>query len=103
MNFFKTHADFFNVFNRVLIALLGGYLLANLMAIFISTFSTLILPTDNRVNSIVTGLMSSFIVYGIAIIFVFSTKTVLRAFFTVFSACIVIFSLISYLNMVVKV
>lgn len=103
MTFFKTHAVFFNVFNRVLIALLAGYVLANLVAIFISTFSTLILPTDNKINSIVTGLMSSFIVYAFAVIFVFSAKTVLRAFFTILTVCIVIFSLITYLNMVFKV
>jgi hypothetical protein len=103
MNFFKSLAVLFYVVGRVLIALLGGYLLANLVAIFISTLTILILPTENKINSIVAGLMTSFIIYALAVIFVFSAKTVLRSFVVILGACLVIFSLITSINMTGKV
>ncbi len=85
------------IISRVLIALLGGFLLANLTAILISYFSS-----NNKVDAIVAGMMTSFIVYTLVVMFVFSTKTVRSAALGVCFSCLVVFSAITYLDMVVK-
>lgn len=97
MTFFKDNTASISVIIRVLIALLGGFLLANLVGILITY-----LPAENKVDGIVTGLMASFIVYLVVVLFVFSTQTVLRALLGVFSTCVVTFSLITYIDRVVQ-
>lgn len=93
MNFTKKYIVAFNVTCRILIALVGGYILSTLSAILVA----LLLP-GNEINSIITGLMLSFIVYTITVIFVFATKTTLRAVVGVFTPCIVMYFIYFYLN-----
>lgn len=90
----KSKLPSFDITLRVLIALLGGYLLANLIAILISYF-----PQNNKVDAIVAGLMVSFIIYTIAVMFVFAVKTIRTAALGVFGSCTVVFGIISYLTM----
>ncbi|GAA6173099.1 hypothetical protein NBRC116592_27690 [Colwellia sp. KU-HH00111] len=97
MKFFKDHANSIDITARVLIALIGGYILANLIAILISY-----LPADNNVDGIVTGMMVSFLVYTLAVMAVFSTKTAMRAFMTLGSCCLATTGLITYIEMVVN-
>ena len=92
MAFFKNNAASINVISRVLIALLGGFILANLVAILISS-----LFFDHEIDGLVTGMMTSFIVYLVAVIFVFSTKTLWQALLGVLIVCVVVFSLITVL------
>ncbi len=61
MTFFKKHAKPIGITIRVLIALIGGFILANLIGIIISY-----LPADNKVDGIVKGMMIGFIVYWCA-------------------------------------
>jgi ABC-type uncharacterized transport system permease subunit len=80
-----------NVTCRVVIALVGGYILASLSAVLIAQ-----LLTGDKVNNIITGLMLSFIIYTVVVLFVFSTKTTLRAALGVFVPCTVIYCFINY-------
>lgn len=83
MTFFKQHLNAINVTCRVLLALFGGFLLSNLVAILIASGLY-----DNEVDGIVTGLMVSFLVYTVVVMFVFATKTLARATFGVGIACL---------------
>lgn len=83
------------IFSRVLVALFGGFLLSNLVAILISYYSV-----TNKVDAIVAGMMASFIVYTLIVMFVFSTKTARGAALAVFTACLVTYGIITYLEMV---
>lgn len=83
---------------RVVTALFGGFLLANLVAIIISY-----LPLGQLTNAIVTGMMVSFIVYVLAVIYVFSTTTTRKAVLGISSSCAVAYAIIFYLNIVVSV
>lgn len=91
MMFTTKHLTAFNVTCRVLIALVGGYILASLSAVLISQ-----LLSGDKVNNIITGLMLSFIIYTVVVLFVFSTKTMLRAALGVFVSCTVIYCFINY-------
>lgn len=93
MNFKKKHLVAFNVTCRVLIALVGGYLLSALSAIAIATN----LPGD-KINSIITGLMCTFIIYTVTVIFVFAAKTTLRAGIGVLVPCLLVYCFNHYFN-----
>lgn len=95
MMFIKNKAVIINVITRVLVGLIGGFVLTNLVAILISNMS-------NDIDGIVAGMMLSFIVYTAIVMFVFSTKTALRAMLYVVFACVVAFGVISYIDMVAK-
>lgn len=93
MNFTTKHLITFNVTCRVLIALVGGYLLSALSAVLIATH----LPGD-KINSIITGLMCTFIIYTVTVIFVFATKTTLRAGIGVLVPCLLVYCFNHYFN-----
>lgn len=93
MNFTKKHLAAFNISCRVLIALVGGYLFSALSAVLIA-----LLLSGDEINSIITGLMLGFIIYTVIVLFVFATKTTLRAGVGVFIPCIVMYVFYHYLN-----
>lgn len=93
MNFTTKHLITFNVTCRVLIALVGGYLLSALSAVLIATH----LPGD-KINSIITGLMCTFIIYTVTVIFVFAAKTTLRAGIGVLVPCLLVYCFNHYFN-----
>lgn len=93
MNFTKKHLNVFHVTARVLIALVGGYFVSMLGAILIGNHLL-----SDKTNSIITGLMFSFIIYLITVLFVFATKTTLRAFAVVFGSCILLYFFNYYLQ-----
>ena len=59
--------------SRIVAAVLGGYALAALTSV-----ATLALPME-RGEAVLTGMMLSFIVYAIAVIWVFAASSALRA------------------------
>ncbi|CAM3788348.1 MULTISPECIES: hypothetical protein [Pseudoalteromonas] len=85
MNLTKKHLTAIDVTIRVLIALIGGYFVAMLSAILIGNHLL-----SDKTNSIITGLMLSFIFYLITVLFVFATKTTLRVFVVVCGLCILL-------------
>lgn len=93
MTFIKNYANSINIAARIFIALIGGFILANLVAIIISY-----LPADNKVDGIVMGMMVSFIIYTITVLVVFSTKTAKKAGISVVSGCLIAYGIIAYLN-----
>ena len=93
----KDNAVSINVITRVFIALFGGFLLANLAAISIAQ-----LPAENKVDAIVAGMMVSFIVYTLTVIFVFSTQSLRRVSLGVFVPCAAAFGFISSIDVVIK-
>jgi ABC-type uncharacterized transport system permease subunit len=97
MTFFKNKANSISIIARVLIALIGGFLLANFVAIIISY-----LPADNVVDGIVTGMMISFIVYTLVVMAVFHTKTAMKAGMWVGSCCIAAYGVMIYIDMVIN-
>lgn len=94
-NFFKITAYSKNtavkisVLARTLVALIGGFVLANLSAIIISQLLSPNNATKNTsavatsVDHIVAGMMISFIIYALVVIYAFSTKTARIATFMV--------------------
>jgi len=62
-----------NVISRLLAATFGGYLLANLAALAF----TYVLPGD-RAAALQTGILLSFLVCAVAIIWAFAAQTALR-------------------------
>lgn len=70
------------IFSRSLAAIVGGYVLSNLLAIMVSYL--LPMPTG---DSVLLSLQLSFLFYGIVIIWVFSTKTVGKAWLGLVIAC----------------
>jgi hypothetical protein len=58
------------IFSRVLAALFGGYLLANMMAIALSY----LLP-GSRADAVMVAVFASFIIYAGAVVWVFSART----------------------------
>ncbi|MFY8328237.1 hypothetical protein [Pseudoalteromonas sp. ZZD1] len=85
MNLTKKHLTAIDVTIRVLIALIGGYFVAMLGAILIGNHLL-----NDKTNSIITGLLLSFIFYLITVLFVFATKTTIRAFTVVGGLCILL-------------
>ncbi|MCQ8878481.1 hypothetical protein NQT69_10760 [Pseudoalteromonas shioyasakiensis] len=93
MNLTKKHRTAFDVTVRVLLALIGGY--------FVSMYSAILIGNhllSDKTNSIITGLMLSFIFYLVTVLFVFATKTTLRAFLVVFGFCLVLNTFNYYLQ-----
>ncbi|WP_032904612.1 DUF3649 domain-containing protein [Pseudomonas sp. CF150] len=62
------------VTSRVLAAVIGGYLMASLAAISLALW----LPTS-RADAVVTGMMSSFVFYLLAVLWCFACRTAWRA------------------------
>jgi len=97
----KNNRVFISTLIRVLVALFGGFIFANLAAILITYLSA-----GNAVNvavdDIVTGLMVSFLVYAAVVIFVFSTKSALSATLYVTSSCLVSFAVVSYIDRAIQ-
>ncbi len=59
--------------SRIVAALLGGYALAALASV-----AALALPMD-KPQAVLTGMQSSFLVYAVAVIWVFAARSALRA------------------------
>ncbi|TMP32617.1 hypothetical protein CWB99_01735 [Pseudoalteromonas rubra] len=78
---------------RVLLALVGGFAIANLAAIAISQ-----LPGDNKVDSIVAGMMWGFVVYTLVVLSVFAVRTALRATLLVSTLTALLYGLIHLLS-----
>ena len=70
------------ILSRSVAAIIGGYVLSNLLATLISYL--LPMPT---VDSVLLSLQLSFLFYSIVIIWVFSTKTVSKAWMGLLIAC----------------
>lgn len=62
------------VFSRILAASLGGYLLVNITSVAF----TFLLPVESY-TAFLFGVQSNFLVYAIAIIWVFSVRTATKA------------------------
>ncbi|WP_321850639.1 DUF3649 domain-containing protein [Pseudomonas paraveronii] len=62
------------VTSRALAAVLGGYLMASLTAICLALW----LPTS-RADAVITGMMSSFVFYLLAVLWCFACRTAWRA------------------------
>ncbi len=65
---------FFRIFSRVLAALVGGYLLANVAAILLSYW----LP-GSRADTVMTATFASFFIFTGAVLWVFSARAVWKA------------------------
>ncbi|MCG7534165.1 hypothetical protein [Pseudoalteromonas sp. OOF1S-7] len=77
---------------RVLLALVGGFVIANLAAIAISQ-----LLVDNKVDGIVAGMMWSFVVYTFVIICVFAVRSAWRATILVTTLIVLLYGSIQLL------
>ena len=66
------------VTSRVLAAVFGGYLMASLAAICLALW----IPTS-RADAVITGMMSSFVFYLLAVLWCFACRTAWRAWFGV--------------------
>lgn len=66
------------VTSRVLAAVVGGYLMASLAAICLALW----MPTS-RTDAVITGMMSSFVFYLLAVLWCFACRTAWRAWFVV--------------------
>lgn len=62
------------VTSRALAAVVGGYLMASLAAVCLALW----LPTS-RADAVITGMMSSFVFYLLAVIWCFASRTAGRA------------------------
>lgn len=71
-----------SVLSRTIAAIIGGYVLSNLLAVLTSY----LLPMQTA-DSVLLSLQLSFLFYGIVIIFVFSTKTAGKAWLGLLIAC----------------
>ena len=71
-----------SVLSRTIAAIIGGYVLSNLLAVLISY----LLPMQTA-DSVLLSLQLSFLFYSIVIIFVFSTKTAGKAWLGLLIAC----------------
>lgn len=71
-----------SVLSRTIAAIVGGYVLSNLLAVLISY----LLPMQTA-DSVLLSLQLSFLFYSIVIIWVFSTKTAGKAWLGLFIAC----------------
>jgi len=72
------------IFSRVVAAILGAYFLANLVAIAIS-----FIVTGPMAGGVAIGMLSSYLVYGAAIIWVFAAATATQAWLGLASACLI--------------
>ncbi|KTC21747.1 hypothetical protein AO391_02325 [Pseudomonas marginalis ICMP 9505] len=70
------------VTSRVLAAVVGGYLMASLASICLALW----LPVA-RADAVVTGMMSSFVFYLLAVLWCFACRTALRAWLGVMLPC----------------
>lgn len=70
------------VTSRSLAAILGGYLLASVVSICIAQW--LSVP---RAEAVVTGMMLSFLVYLVAVLWCFACRTALQAWVGVLTPC----------------
>ena len=66
------------VTSRALAAVVGGYLMASLAAVCLALW----MPTS-RADAVITGMMSSFVFYLLAVIWCFACRTARRAWFGV--------------------
>ncbi|MDZ5433521.1 DUF3649 domain-containing protein [Pseudomonas fluorescens] len=73
------------VTSRVLAAVLGGYLITSLASVCL----TLWVPMA-RAEAVVTGMMSSFVVYLLAVIWCFACRTAWRAWFGLIVPCLLL-------------
>lgn len=85
MNNVKSHTALL-ILSRSFAAIVGGYVLSNLVAIFISY----LLPMS-VVDSVLMSLQLSFLLYSFVIIWVFSVKTATKAWLGLVIACAISF------------
>jgi hypothetical protein len=81
MSKIKSQTDL-SVLSRSIAAIVGGYLLSNILA----TLTSYLLPMP-RVDSVLLSLQLSFLFYSMIIIWIFSTKTVGKAWLGLLIAC----------------
>ena len=82
----------FAILSRVLAAIVGGYVLSNLLAIVLSY----LLPNQPSSN-VMTGMVASYAIYAGVIIWVYSVKSlrhIWRSILIVMSICVVIITLL---------
>ncbi|MFY0640475.1 MAG: DUF3649 domain-containing protein [Bermanella sp.] len=72
------------VLSRAIAAIVGGYALSNILAIFISY----VLPMPTA-DSVLLSLQLTFLFYSLVIIWVFSTKTASKAWLGILIACVI--------------
>ncbi|NVZ22958.1 DUF3649 domain-containing protein [Pseudomonas costantinii] len=66
------------VTSRVLAAVVGGYLMASLAAVCLALWMS-----TSRADAVITGMMSSFVFYLLAVLWCFACRTAWRAWFGV--------------------
>ena len=76
------------VTSRVLAAVVGGYVLASLASVCL----TLWLPIS-RADAVVSGMLSSFVFYLLAVIWCFACRSAARAWFGVLVPCVMLATL----------
>lgn len=86
MMFFNKYAGEIAITLRVLLASVGGFVLANLSAIAIAS-----VMTANKIDGITAGMMLSFIVYAIAVLLVFSVRSLCLAALSILLPCVLLF------------
>jgi hypothetical protein len=76
------------VTSRVLAAVLGGYVVTALASVCLTSWVTMV-----RAEAVVTGMMASFVVYLLAVIWCFACRTAWRAWFGLIGASLVLAAL----------
>lgn len=89
MPLFKNKEIAIGITARALLALVGGFVLANLFAILLAYGLT-----GAKADNLLAGMMVSFVIYTAVVMFVFSVKTTKRAFVYVVPACLICWSLV---------
>lgn len=82
MSTVKSHSSA-NVFSRSVVAIVGGYVLSNLLA----TFLSYLLPMPTA-DSVLLSLQLSFLFYAMIIIWAFSVKNVMQVWVGLVIACV---------------
>jgi hypothetical protein len=80
---FSAENLFNSMLSRIIAAIVGGFLLANLLSVLLSyvMYSFLSVPKADGVS---VGVLSSFLFYAVAIIWVFSVNTAAQAWLGLF-------------------
>ena len=83
---------------RVFTALVVGFIFANQSASLIAYY----LPPANTVDNIVAGMMLSFIVWTLVVIYVFAAKSAKQTFVLLLFVCALALAWMSHLELVFK-
>ncbi|WP_340051356.1 DUF3649 domain-containing protein [Pseudomonas proteolytica] len=77
-----------DVTSRLLAAVVGGYVLASLASVCLSFWLPL-----SRADAVVSGMLSSFVFYLLAVIWCFACRSAARAWFGVLVPCAILATL----------